>query len=74
MGDLLFAIVNLSRKLGVEPEAALRVANDKFQRRFDEVERQATEDHHRLRDLSLDQLEAYWQTAKGNTKNTTNTK
>ena len=32
MGDLLFAIANLSRKLGVEPEAALRRANDKFQR------------------------------------------
>jgi MazG family protein len=64
MGDLLFAIVNLSRKLGVEPEAALRVANDKFQRRFDELERQATSEGHRLRDLSLDQLETYWQKAK----------
>jgi MazG family protein len=70
MGDLLFAIVNLSRKLGVEPEAALRVANDKFQKRFDHLEQLATTDGHRLRDLSLDQLEAYWQVAKtkGNTK------
>ena len=41
-GDLLFALVNVSRKLGIEPEAALRVANDKFQRRFDDVERQVT--------------------------------
>ena len=39
-GDLLFALVNVARKLGIEPEAALRVANDKFQRRFDDVERQ----------------------------------
>ena len=38
MGDLLFAIANLSRKLGIEPEAALRRANDKFTRRFEAVE------------------------------------
>ena len=41
-GDLLFALVNVARKLGIEPEAALRVANDKFQRRFDDLERQVT--------------------------------
>ena len=41
-GDLLFSLVNVARKLGIEPEAALRVANDKFQRRFDDVERQVT--------------------------------
>ena len=35
-GDLLFSLVNVARKLGIEPEAALRVANDKFQRRFDD--------------------------------------
>src|ERR687896_741933 len=39
MGDLLFAIANLSRKLGIEPEAALRQANEKFTKRFDLVER-----------------------------------
>ena len=38
MGDLLFAIANLSRKLGIEPEAALRRANEKFTRRFDAIE------------------------------------
>ena len=38
MGDLLFAIANLSRKLGIEPEAALRRATDKFTQRFDAVE------------------------------------
>lgn len=35
-GDLLFSLVNVARKLGIEPEAALRVASDKFQRRFDD--------------------------------------
>ena len=39
MGDLLFAIANLSRKLGVEPETALRKANDKFTARFTAMER-----------------------------------
>jgi len=64
LGDLLFAVANLARKMGIEPEAALRVANDKFQRRFDDVERQVTEAGQRLRDLTLEQLEDRWQQAK----------
>lgn len=67
-GDLLFALVNVARKLGIEPEAALRVANDKFQRRFDDVARQVKTDGKRLRDLTLDQLEAHWQIAKSNAR------
>lgn len=63
-GDLLFALVNVARKLGIEPEAALRVANDKFQRRFDDVERQVTARGEKLRDQSLEQLEECWQQAK----------
>lgn len=76
IGDMLFAISNLARKLGVEPEAALRVANDKFQKRFDDVERQVTHKGERMRDLTLEQLEAHWQVAKANTntKVTKNTK
>ena len=66
-GDLLFALVNVARKLGIEPEAALRVANDKFHRRFDDVERQVVSSGKRLQDLGLDQLEAHWQIAKTNT-------
>ena len=75
-GDLLFSLVNVARKLGIEPEAALRVANDKFQRRFDDLERQVTADGRKLRDLTLDELEAHWQVAKtnANTKNTKDTK
>jgi MazG family protein len=63
-GDLLFSLVNVARKLGIEPEAALRVANDKFQRRFDDLERQVKADGHKVRDLTLDQLEERWQIAK----------
>ena len=66
-GDLLFSLVNVARKLGIEPEAALRVANDKFQRRFDDLERQVKAEGHKFRDVSLDQLEAYWQRAKTTT-------
>ena len=63
-GDLLFSLVNVARKLGIEPEAALRVANDKFQRRFDEVERQVVASGRTFRDHTLDELEAHWQVAK----------
>jgi MazG family protein len=60
MGDLLFTIVNLSRKLGVEPEAALRIANEKFQKRFDAIERAAHSEGRALNDLSLDEMEGLW--------------
>jgi MazG family protein len=74
-GDLLFSLVNVARKLGIEPEGALRVATDKFQRRFDDLERQVKADGHTFRDLNLDQLEQYWQNVKGlNTKDTKGTK
>jgi nucleoside triphosphate diphosphatase len=69
-GDLLFALVNVARKLGIEPEAALRIANDKFQRRFDDVERQVTGNGKKLRDQTLEQLEEHWQRAKATTKRT----
>jgi uncharacterized protein YabN with tetrapyrrole methylase and pyrophosphatase domain len=69
-GDLLFALVNVARKLGIEPEAALRVANDKFQRRFDDVERQVHASGKKFRDLNLEQLEVHWQRAKATTKGT----
>src|SRR5687768_4714914 len=74
-GDLLFSLVNVARKLGIEPEAALRVANDKFQRRFDHLERQVKAEGHAFRELTLEQLEVYWQRAKSlNTKDTKDTK
>jgi ATP diphosphatase len=70
LGDLFFALANLARKMGVEPEAALRVANDKFQRRFEAMERAITSSGQRLKELTLEQLEVEWQSAKAATKNT----
>jgi len=61
LGDLLFSVVNLARKLKVEPEAALRTANSKFTRRFNSVETRAETD---LEALTLDEMEALWQAAK----------
>jgi MazG family protein len=66
MGDLLFAIANLSRKLGVEPENALRTANDKFAARFTELERRFAERDVPMKTAGLDVLEAEWQALKGN--------
>ncbi len=63
-GDLLFVLVNVARWHGIEAEAALRAANDKFRRRFSSVERQAAERGVALRDLDFDALDALWDTAK----------
>ncbi len=62
MGDILFAAANLARKLDIEPEAALRHATAKFERRFRRVETLAAE--HAL-GSDLDALEALWQQVKG---------
>lgn len=64
MGDLLFAIANLSRKLGIEPEAALRRATEKFTRRFDEVEQAFAERGRSLQDATLEEMEEEWQRVK----------
>ena len=63
-GDLLFVLVNVARWQGIEAEAALRAANDKFRRRFASVERQAAERAVALRDLSFDELDDLWNLAK----------
>ena len=63
-GDLLMVIVNAGRHLGVESEAALRRANDKFRRRFGSVERQAAARGVALRDLDFAALDALWDQAK----------
>jgi tetrapyrrole methylase family protein/MazG family protein len=63
-GDLLFVLVNVARWEGIEAEAALRSANDKFRRRFASVERQAAEREVALKDLTFDELDALWDAAK----------
>jgi tetrapyrrole methylase family protein/MazG family protein len=63
-GDLLMVLVNVARKEGIEAEAALRAANDKFRRRFRSVERQAAERGVALRDLDFAALDELWDAAK----------
>ncbi len=63
IGDLLFAVVNWSRKLGVDPEAALRAASRKFERRFKAMEVEAGNG---FEALDLDGKEALWQAVKRN--------
>jgi ATP diphosphatase len=61
IGDLLFAIVNWARKLGIDPEAALHQATTKFETRFRAMESQAGNG---LPGLTLDQMEHLWQAVK----------
>ena len=63
-GDLLMVLVNVARKEGIEAEAALRSANDKFRRRFRSVERQAADRGAALRDLDFAALDELWDAAK----------
>lgn len=64
LGDLLFSIANLARKLGVEPESALRQANDKFTERFDRVEARLERAGGNVHDATLDELETAWSGVK----------
>ncbi|MDQ2662789.1 MAG: nucleoside triphosphate pyrophosphohydrolase [Candidatus Eremiobacteraeota bacterium] len=64
LGDVFFTVVNLGRTLGIDAEAAMREANEKFYKRFRFMERQAAEHGRALADLSLNELEDLWQQAK----------
>lgn len=64
MGDLFFALINACRLYGVDPEAALERTNKKFIRRFNHMEQRAVEKGVTLHDLTLDEMEGYWQEAK----------
>jgi MazG family protein len=64
LGDLLFVAANLSRRLEVDPEQALRRANAKFERRFRAMEAAALSDGVIFAELALDEQEAYWQQVK----------
>ena len=64
IGDVLFAVVNIARHLGVEPEAALKVTNRKFRKRFRHIEQSLRERGQSPDAATLDEMEALWQEAK----------
>jgi ATP diphosphatase len=64
IGDVLFAVANLARHCKVDPEAALRSTNDKFERRFRYVERELAKQGRKPAEASLEEMEALWQAAK----------
>ena len=65
IGDLLFSVVNLARWLGVNAESALRIANNKFKKRFKFIEKNARESDKELSDMTLDEMDTLWDKAKG---------
>ena len=64
IGDLLFSIANIARKLGVNAEEALQSANRKFSRRFEAMERMVRSEGRNLDQLTLEQMDALWDQAK----------
>src|SRR5205823_2786989 len=67
MGDLLFSIANLARKLGIEPESALRKANEKFTTRFGALEEHLHTQGRSVHEATLDEMEGAWKTIKSAT-------
>ncbi len=65
LGDVLFAMVNVSRHLQIDPETALRNANMKFERRFGYIERRLKETGKQISACALEELDALWNEAKG---------
>ena len=64
LGDLIFAIVNLARHLGIDPESSLQAANEKFSSRFRSVEAQAIAEGVDMKELPLEKLDLMWDIAK----------
>ncbi len=65
LGDVLFAVANLARKLEIDPEQALRRTNEKFERRFHFIEQSLEKAGKPIKEASLDEMEELWQKAKG---------
>jgi tetrapyrrole methylase family protein / MazG family protein len=63
-GDLLFTLVNVARKLGMNPEDALRGATGRFEARFRMMEQKAQTEGRSLKDIPLEELDQYWEAAK----------
>ncbi|MBQ2240288.1 MAG: nucleoside triphosphate pyrophosphohydrolase [Alistipes sp.] len=64
MGDLFFALINACRLYGIDPEGALERTNKKFIRRFNHVELRAEEQGKTLREMTLEEMDSYWDEAK----------
>jgi XTP/dITP diphosphohydrolase len=64
MGDIFFALINYCRLSGIDADEALTRTNQKFKYRFEFIEKQAEATQRTLSDLSLAEMEAYWQAAK----------
>lgn len=64
MGDVLFSIINLARKYGINPENALERTNKKFINRFNFIETKAAESNRKLNDMTLDEMDCLWNEAK----------
>jgi XTP/dITP diphosphohydrolase len=63
-GDLLFALVNYARYIGINPEDALEKTNKKFIRRFQYIETESAKDGKKVEDMSLEEMDEYWVKAK----------
>ncbi|MDO5044651.1 MAG: nucleoside triphosphate pyrophosphohydrolase [Coriobacteriia bacterium] len=63
-GDMLFTLVNIGRKLGIDAEVALKKTNAKVKKRWEFMEREAWDNNQEIQDLSLEEQEALWQQAK----------
>ena len=70
VGDLLLAALNISRQLQIDPETALTRANRKFSARFKAMEKHFTGQERALREVPVDEMEAFWQTHKHDGPNT----
>lgn len=64
IGDMLFVVTNIARHLTVEPEAALKLANRKFRKRFAHIEKRLREQSRKFEEVSITDLEELWQEAK----------
>jgi nucleoside triphosphate diphosphatase len=71
VGDLLFVVANLARKLNLDPENCLRQANDKFLGRFNRMEEGAASAGKSLPEMSLEEMEAEWQKIKHDQRSAT---
>jgi ATP diphosphatase len=68
IGDLLFAVANLARHLGADPEAAIRGTNAKFERRFSHIENEIARRGQNLGEVSLAEMDVLWNDAKAREK------